>query len=742
MLENKKNRWNILISLILILAISLCGLLYAKEISNKVSEQNKVHIEEVSEQISNNISSKIEEYVHELKLISDNIVINPNISIEDKQKVLQYEIEECIFNEIVIVDSEGKGITSTGEPIFIGDKDYLKKILNGKASIEKPVKSRVKDKNVVICSAPMVYEDNVVGAIFGIINSDLVKDNLLVNAYSNEGCAYIISKKGEILFSKHNGQENKNIDESDVFEYPLDTIINNKNKHLNEKGASIGYLHGENKYLGYSKIDSAEDWYLVTAIPMGEIFINTESTIKVTIILLISFILIFIIISAYIINTNYTNEKKIAKAIYEDHLTEISNYDKFLIDAQNYLRTKEETDCIMISFDIQKFKLINDIYGYQAGDQILKGISTNLKKYFGKGAVYGRLTNDVFGLLIALENETNKIQELVNIIKKEIIDVSNIEGFNINIDVSIGIYIIEDKDKLVQKIVDNADMARLKAKYIDYKEYAVFDTHMLEEKKLLMQIEQDLLSALENRQFNIYYQPKFDLITGKMVGSEALIRWIHPTMGIVKPSIFIPITEKNGFINEIGRWVFNEVCKTLSSMINEGIDVVPVSVNLSRIELYQDDLVDFFKRTLKLYDVPPELIEIEITETTALNDIRFVNDKLIEIKSLGIKVAMDDFGIGNSNFSNLKNVPVDILKIDRSLLLDIESNFKTKVVVESIIALSKCLELEVICEGVENVDQVEILKEIGCYIIQGYVFSKAIDINEYKKLLKHKESNL
>ncbi|MCR8745412.1 putative bifunctional diguanylate cyclase/phosphodiesterase [Romboutsia lituseburensis] len=498
-----------------------------------------------------------------------------------------------------------------------------------------------------------------------------------------------------------------------------------------ELNKNIGKLPKESKkYIGIIKMQNETE----NICDLSFIFLDKEDINRVVICIIVILISMILLIYLIIKKIKKYNCKQIKSAISKDALTELINYDKFIVEAKYYLQNRKSSNCIMVSFDIDKFKLINDVYGYKTGDEILKCISKNLKLYFGDRIVYGRLTGDVFGILMELYNKEKKVPYIAQAITNKIGNISS-SDLDINIDLSIGIYDIQ-KEFNIKKIIDNADMARLKSKEYRYQNYAIFDEKLSQEKKKLMQLEQDLFYSIKNNELILHYQPKFNINDEKIVGSEALIRWQHPTIGMISPMTFIPIAEKTRFINNIGKWVFEEVCSKIKDWTEEGINVVPVAINLSRVELYQQDLVENLKLILAKYKVNPKLIEIEITETTALNDIEFINKKLTEIKSLGIKVAMDDFGTGNSNLSNLKDIPIDVLKLDRSLLLDIENNEKTEVMVKSILSLSKNLSLSTVCEGVENRNQVEVLKSTGCEVVQGYVFSKPVEIHEYKELLK------
>lgn len=730
--KNIKNSMGIFL-IVLFFIVTIGAVSYAKEMLENSTNQNKENIKDVTLEVSHSIENKIDSYTNDLNIISSKVEINDKKQIEISPEVLNDKVKNGKFKDVLVLGSDGKGKNNLGEDIFLEYDKILEATDNGKNPIiidSSKFKSYKND--VVLCSVPIVNENGLIGIVLGINDMSSLTDKLKMGMYEGKGCLYIINESGDILYS--NNMYNKG---SNLYEFFDESSID-KAKHDykgNDYWDITGEIDGKKSYFGFSKIDNT-NWYTVASIPEANIFLQMQDSAKVIISLLIIVILLSLSICSYIIKMQKINEKKIMDIAFRDSLTGLINYNKFVSEAEDCLLRQRKKQWVLVCFDIDKFKLINDIHGYKIGDEILKIISNNLRYYFKEDVIYARLGGDTFGVF--LENkEESKIYEIAEFIKQNIGNIESRKKLNleINIDLSIGIYKIEDEEINIKKFIDNADMARLKSKETRYREYVVFDENMSREKKKILQMERDLFLAIKNKEFSLHYQPKFNINTGKIVGAEALIRWIHPTMGMVSPMEFIPIAEKTRFINNIGQWVFNEVCRKLRSWIDEGIEVVPIAINLSRVELYQQNLVDMLKFGIYRYKIDPKLIEIEITESTALNDIEFINEKLSEIKALGIKVAMDDFGTGNSNLSNLKNIKIDVLKLDRSLLLDIENNAKTELMVKSIVDLSNNLSLNTVCEGVENMSQVEILKGTGCEIVQGYVFSKPVEMEKYKTLL-------
>ncbi|MCP8411700.1 putative bifunctional diguanylate cyclase/phosphodiesterase [Clostridioides difficile] len=298
----------------------------------------------------------------------------------------------------------------------------------------------------------------------------------------------------------------------------------------------------------------------------------------------------------------------------------------------------------------------------------------------------------------------------------------------------MGIYFVEEGEVDIQKAVNKANMARsvAKGKNINYAIYNEDVRNKLSEESMILD---DIKIALVKNQFEVYYQPKFSLVNGEMIGSEALIRWNHPEHGFISPAVFIPIAEKSKLILKIGRFVFERVCTDLSEWKKQGKNIVPVSVNLSRVELYQPDIVKFINKTIQMYNLSSDFIEIEITETVAINELNILKNVLNELRKHGFSISMDDFGTGYSSISCLRDMPIDILKLDKSFLGGIEHDERSRNIAKSIVSLAKSLDLVVIIEGVESKEQAELMKQFGCDLVQGFYFARPMPAKNFLDLL-------
>ncbi len=287
--------------------------------------------------------------------------------------------------------------------------------------------------------------------------------------------------------------------------------------------------------------------------------------------------------------------------------------------------------------------------------------------------------------------------------------------------------------------MDRANTARKTIKGGHKNSFAFYDKEM--HKKILKEkeIENSMVDALNNGEFIVYFQPKYSLSDYQIIGAEALVRWDNPQKGLIPPIEFIPVFERNGFIVNIDFYVFEEVCKKIREWMDEGQKVVPISVNLSRMHFVNSNFIEEFKLIVDKYKIPTRLIELELTETAVLDNIEGLLDTMNNLKEKGFVISMDDFGTGYSSLNLLKELPVDILKLDRAFFTEKDESNNEKIVISNVIKMAKELKMKVISEGVETISQVEFLKQIGCDMVQGYLFSKPMPVKEFEKIAFKKE---
>lgn len=415
-------------------------------------------------------------------------------------------------------------------------------------------------------------------------------------------------------------------------------------------------------------------------------------------------------------------------------MTDLYNLRALFFKAGELMRNHPERKHALIQMDIDNFKSFNEFCGRDGGDLLLQSIADAMRGLEREDRVLCHFRADVFEIFTSFESE----EELVDITKYLTSKIAQVK-LPCKAFPSFGIYVAEDPGVPVSFMKDYADMAMRTIKGKFYSNYAFFDeemrTSMLKEK----QIENQAVEALEKGQFQVYIQPKVNMETGAIIGGEALIRWKHPEYGMISPMDFIPVIEKDGFIINVDVYVWNEVFKMLGRRQAAGKKVVPISVNISRLHAHQDDMVKCIRGMGTQYGVSPEMVGLEVTESGFSNNTTVLFERMQQLRDFGFPVHMDDFGKGHSTLTMLKNEPVDVIKLDRDFLRQIE-NAKNQVVVKNTIGMLNALDVHVIAEGVETQEQADFLIQCGCYDAQGFYYYRPMPMGEFEALLDEEQA--
>ncbi len=421
---------------------------------------------------------------------------------------------------------------------------------------------------------------------------------------------------------------------------------------------------------------------------------------------------------------------------YFDELTGLPNkanlYEKIgkLIDVENC----RNNNFTILFVGLDNFKIINDTFGHSVGDEIIKIISTRLQNLTIENKFVSRLAGDEFIILIENCNDTLKIKEEVNKIHDSFKKSIKSKGNKFYVSASTGVSLYPQDGITISDLLKNADAAMYKAKINGKNGNQFYRKSINEDLNRKLVIQNGLHNALENNEFKLVFQPQVDIKTGRIIGYEALIRWYNPECGFVSPNEFIPIAEENGLIIDIGQWVLEESC-LFTNKINKMIDDnIVVSVNISSKQLMQDNFVLIVQETLAKYNVKAELITLEITETSLIENFKDNARKLRDLKNKGFKIALDDFGTGYSSLYYLSKLKIDTLKIDKSFIDDLLIKGKMNLT-KAIILIAHSLGLHVVAEGVEEHKQLKMLNRYRCDFVQGYIFSKPIDVDEALELV-------
>lgn len=442
-------------------------------------------------------------------------------------------------------------------------------------------------------------------------------------------------------------------------------------------------------------------------------------------------------------------EEKIQFLAYYDGLTNLPNrllFKEHLNQALAYSERHERLMAVMF-VDVDRFKQINDTFGHSLGDLLLKGIAERLTYCLRRSdcvsrlqlreteASIGRFGGDEFTILIPDIPNERAVAKIAKRLLETVSEQFVLDKQEIIVTSSIGISIYPHDGTNAESLLKHADVAMYAAKEKGRGGYNFFNESMNKRSFDKLTLENHLRKAINRNEFTIYYQPKVEIETRKLIGAEALLRWNHPTKGLIAPAQFIPVAEETGLIKPMGLWGFHAVCKQSMEWQKIGLPPVPIAVNLSAVQFQQSDLTDKIIQILMDTGMNPKLIEVEITESTIMQNEEDAGKVLMRLKELGISISIDDFGTGYSSLCYLKRFTLDSLKIDRSFIKHLNTDPEDRAITTAIISLARHLGMKVIAEGVEEQEHLKFLTELGCDQAQGYFFSPPLPADEFLEYL-------
>ena len=453
------------------------------------------------------------------------------------------------------------------------------------------------------------------------------------------------------------------------------------------------------------------------------------------------FHIVFVCLIVFAVSTYYLSfftKRKIQKILDFDELTGLLTTKKFISSVENILKTAKSEEYSIISIDIEKFRYLAETLGTETADAIIVELSKHFKKEAPKDSLICRNYTDNFIILIKSTFRPiveDQVLAFLSVVEK----MGNLLPLHYTLDFSVGVYVIMDTNEKVPAMIEKANTARkFGMKSFNPRRVSFYDENMKITTENEKEIIFDMNRAFEENEFIAYYQPKFRFNDAKIIGAEALVRWNHKTKGILTPNVFVPLFERNGFIQKIDILIFESVCKFLdkwnkSAPEGKTAPSITISCNLSRMQLYNPDLAKVYAEIASKYQIAPSKIEIELTESLMMDNKDRLLKAMNEIKKAGFDISVDDFGSGFSSLGLLKDIPANVIKLDRSFLGS--GSKREHIIIQSVITMAKDLDLKTVAEGVEDKAQAELLKQMGCEIAQGYLYSKPIPENEFEELL-------
>lgn len=707
-----------------------------------VDKQNKQYLNELAVQNAYTIKSSVD-------IELDNIVSLANIissqgdtfNVDDTMEILGIEANRGKFKRLGYISLDGVAITTDNGTFDASDREYYKKALLGESNVSDVMKDKIDDGYINVYAVPLYCQGKIEGVIFATNDTSIFSDVLNIRTFGGKGYSYIIQKDGTpVVF----GSDNK---DADNFDNLFDVMKRNgtDDQEIHEMSSDIE--KNESGIIEYERDGDAQigayyelginDWYVVSTVSKKVISESLDRLVyrtRVSTFIIVSLLLVLV---GFILRQNRKNSHKLEMLAYEDPLTGGNNLNRFKSLAREAV--KQNTDKLyMVRIDIDNFKLINDMYGYAEGDHILLEMNRLISEILASDDVYGRTDNDNFLCLIKRDN----LQEVLDMgitFRTAFKTLLKEKGKRYIVNFTTGVYKLLPGEDDIEKMIDKATMAHRKAKLLpSERKFCVYNDEILKDAVNVKDIEDVMDRALEQKEFVVYLQPKYNIFNNKIVGAEALVRWKRDGK-ILQPAEFLPVFEKNGFVANIDMYVLEEVCKMQRKWLDEGIQPVPVSINQSKALVYGNDYIEKLSSIMSKYNMPSQLIELELLETIIHDNVEELKMIILRLAKQGFLICIDDFGSGYSSLNLLKDIGADVLKIDREFLSNAESNERAEVVLSHIINLAGELKMSTVVEGVETESQANLLKKLNCCYAQGFLYARPMPQEDYEHRLRNKE---
>ncbi len=717
--------------LVYIIIVAVAVFIFNEYINRQMKQQLMSSLYDVSNQTLVAIQNKINRKLTELEELAKELSSDNNLDYKAKEDYLRGYANVLGYEALAIALPDGTVYTDN-KSYNISEREYFQRSMNGEQCISETVSDLRNGNNINPYSVPIFDNNgNINGVLFGVDPTENFMKMFQVPMFNGEGYTYLINSEGDVV----TGYRNQDFEMTNLIEnlkkFPNNEVALEELSNILKQNQE-GSLYINNNGYRYNCFFplNINDWWLVTGVPENVLETRVSDITNIMKIVsggIVSGALVMLIWFIYVQKKNETILKKIA---YVDPFTKLYNKAYMQDNFLNNIKQVENKKSALVIYNIRKFKIINEIYGEYVGDKLIKQMAHILNANINsKYEIAIRDHSDEFSVLYFYKTREELEERIKTVIKQT--EVMQVNNNDIQITLSVGIYEINDLDTSFERACSYAKMVKNKNKdgVDDFSYYSEeLKKIELEEKNL----RDDIQDGIIKKQFKSWLQPKYDAVTGKIIGAEALARWYKEDGRVLTPYHFIEFSEKSGLIQEIDRLVLEDVCKKISQWREEGMECIPISVNLSRAYLNNANSIYHVKKILDKYKIPSDYIQLEVTESAMVDSEEELGRTIETMHELGFKVLLDDFGVGYSSLISINNMQFDILKIDKSFVDTIGTN-KGEHIVKYTITLAKSLGMKTIAEGVETKEQYDFLKEQECDIIQGYYFSKPLSGDDFKE---------
>ncbi len=707
-MKNNKSLFSITLLVFLVAVFIVTGaLFFSFSLRNILLNQQKIYLQEVTKRATIDFTGYLEREMQALKAISSIFSdFYSYSSLDEYLAILDKLAKSYVFKDIGLLFVNSKiAYFENGEvrEDFLS-QNIIDEVASGKSIISNLSYDPFTKQPIIIYATPFIVNDKVEAVLFATQRIEEFQKVLAKYKISGEGFTAVLNKKDQLIVdTSREFFEPQNLEELLSLHGKEGLLLYNNlltNLNSNDKGGIFSYVtegRRDQKLISFEKISvlGLEDWHLIFVVPSKVISVLQKKIFLGSLVFCFALLFSFALILVFIEKREHEQRNTIFDAAFKDDVTGGYNMARFRLEISKILKEKQDQNFALILLDIDKFKLINDLYGFRQGDLVLNHLSNVLKDNtdINKGEIFARVIGDIF-LLLLNYNDDKDITNRLDKIYKAVQDCYAVTDIHYSINTYFGIYKITG-DLPFYLMLDRASLAKKTAKESVNKKYVFYNEDTFKSVLQDKEIENSLYQALRNEEFQLYFHPKCSFNPGKICGAEVLTRWQNAKMGIVPPEQFIPIFERTGLIIKLDFYILEQVLKILRSWIDAGIAPCKLSINFSRLHLKDELSLPKIKILLDLYKVPTDFLEFEITESAAMNNTPEARKFIDGLHAMGISVAMDDFGAGFSSLNVLKDLPFDTLKIDKEFLRDFGTNPRTASVLEGVVGMLKNLKTSI-----------------------------------------------
>lgn len=680
----------------------------------------------LTENVAALFKQEVEEEYQALQVSANLVAKAGDLTKENIKDILPLLAVGNDYADLAIVSRDGKGYNLAGEEIYVTEETYFQKALLGETNAFDQMTFTSDQTPVIVFASPIMNDGETVGVLIADIKAKVADLAPFQSELKAGSIIYLINSNKELISYV---QDTDSID----FDY---------NKVIAEGYFQEEDTQGQKFNLQRLNKDIKDAAYIWEVKPIGinnwSVLVgrtNTVSPITREILNLTYIMWTIIILGTAVLFTlmvifQRRANRKVIETLYLDPVTGGDNWYKFRINVNKILNSKQflKKKYAIINFDINRFKIINDAYGYHKGDEVLRDIYEVIRKWAKPSEPITRYAADQFYIMMSFHEEDEVIDRI-----NDLNDRLHQLRYTSTARIFYGVYYITERQDSIDRMGEFAGIAKNNIKGNAEGIMSFFDDaargKLLEEEE----IEKSMNEALKNDEFHVYLQPKYAAREETVSGAEALVRWHNSNGNMILPGFFIPVFEKNGFITELDYYMVRKVCEVIRGWLDKGYTPMPISVNISRLHFANPHLAEIIKDIVDKYNVPYNLIELELTESAFLQNKQTMIKTVTKLREYGFLISMDDFGAGYSSLNSLKDLPLDVVKLDGELFRMTNEVERGLTVIRNTITMAKDLHMKVVAECIETREQVEFLCTVGCDIIQGYYFAKPMPVGQFEE---------